>query len=228
MMENRINTFGKLLLVILLIVLAQIPIYFMQQYAVSVVNEDYFSNLSAQAIDYTHRVVESLRGSVPATETVSQFDHSHLLINTLNSSFLTLALGFLCLLVIDIVKQVKLSWVNYVIVAIGLVLFYLLELVLASYCTINVAYFIAVAISTLLLVVYLSGALKSAMLSILYGIGLVLIFVLTYYLNLYVDNRLVYLAICVFALFVVIIIMTRKINWNERAEVTKGSAKKLN
>lgn len=192
-MENRIDVFWKILTIIILIALAQIPIYFMQQHTLSIWGGD------------------------------AQF-MSH----TLNSSYLTLTLAFVWLLVIDSVKKAKLSWVNYLIVGIGLVLFYLIAVVLAGYFDSHAFYFVAVAICTLLLVGYLAGSLKSAIAAIVYGIGLALIYTLAYYMALYVDNLFAYVALCLLIVFLVVVVMMRNIDWRERAEITKGGAKKLN
>ncbi|WP_392560568.1 inner membrane CreD family protein [Orbus mooreae] len=227
-MENRIAVFWKILGIIILIALAQIPIYFMQQYAISTLDNNYFIDLQSQAIDYANKIVDAVQGTTPDTSVINKVDNYRFVIDTLNSSYLTLALAFLWLLLIDLFKKSQLSLVNYFIVAIGLVLFYLIELVLASYWVINLAYFIAVAICAILLVGYLSGVLKSIALSVLYGIGLVLIFVLAYYLNLYVNNALAYVAICLLLIFIVIIMMTRNINRCERSEATSRGTKKLN
>lgn len=227
-MGNRIAVFCKMLVIIILIALAQIPIYFMQQYAISIIGDDYFAHLQSRAINYVNQVVESVQGQQPATASAIQFDNYQFVINILKSNYLTLTLAFLWLLLIDTFKNAKLSWVNYLIVAIGLVLFYLLALVLANYCAISLFYIIAAVICTVLMVTYLSGALHSIFASLVYGIGLLGIYTLAYYLTLYINNVLAYVAICLLMLFMVIVVMTRNINWQARAEVTKGSAEKLN
>lgn len=225
-MNSRIDVLLKIIGIIILIALVQIPIFYMQQYAVTIVGDNYFIHLQSQAYDYANSVIDAVRGENQTISISKQYNYNFV-IDSLNNNYLTLALAFTWLLVIDVLSRAKLVWFHYVIVTIGLVLFYLFELVLAHYCSISQFYFISVAVVVTLLVGYLSGSLKRIIPTIFCGVGLVLNYILAYYLMLYANYPLVYVSICLLMLFIAIITMMRKINWHEQSKVTNGDVNKL-
>lgn len=228
-MENRIKVIWKVLFIVILILVSLVPFYFMQHYAQAVINEQStLHHLAAQSANYLSGLMDSVQGQSTTQPMIDLKSRYQFAFNHLQSAPLTLGLVFLWLLVIDVINSSRLSLVSYLLVGVGLVLFYLVELVFARYVQPGFAFFIPAIIFALLLSGYVTSALRNVVAGTVFGIGLLLIYTLAFYLVSEIDNILMYGAICLVVAFVVVIIMTRHIDWNAPAERVKGGAKKLN
>lgn len=228
-MEKRIKVIWKVLFIVILILVSLAPFYFMQHYAQAVIDEQSsIGHLAVQSANYLSGLIDSVHGQSTTQQVMDLKSSYQFALNNLQSAPLTLGLVFLWLLVIDVVNSSRLSLISYLLVGVGLVLFYLVELAFARYVQPGFAFFIPAIIFSLLLSGYVTSALRNVVSGTVYGIGLLLIYTLAFYLVSEIDNILMYGTICLVVAFVVIIMMTRHIDWNTPAERVKGSAKKLN
>ncbi|WP_392551943.1 inner membrane CreD family protein [Orbus wheelerorum] len=210
-MQRRVNVVGKVIFIVFLILLSLIPFYLMQQYVQSILEgQNTLTNLTSKSLDYISGLAKSLQSQSLGQEPLNINKNYLLCSNSIKSAPITLALGLLLLLLLDTIKSTQLSLTNYIVVTIGLILFYLVEIVLANYVRFEFAYLFPAIVLSLLLLIYLSGSMKSIITSILYSIGLLAIYALSFYLIGYVDNILMYGVIGLVVIFIAIIGMTRK------------------
>lgn len=129
----------------------------------------------------------------------------------------------------EIVKQLPIHPVQYLLVGFGLALFFLLLISLSEHIAFAAAYLIASIACIGLLTYYLCFVLRSVIYGVWFGSMLAALYAAIYGLLISEDNALMFGSLLLFALLAAIMISTRKVDWyGQSAELmnvrTQGSA----
>lgn len=162
-----------------------------------------------------------LQGAKGAGESVDSFDVS--LVEPLNVYSLTnravkygllfVALTLLAAYLFELFAQLRLHPVQYALVALAIVVFFLLLLALSEKVAFGIAYGAAAAASTLLLVVYFSAVLRGWRRGLGLGAYVGVLYAALYGLLSSEDNALLLGALLLFGLLGVLMVGTRKVDW---------------
>lgn len=134
---------------------------------------------------------------------------------------LFVALTFAAFLIFEILKSLPIHPVQYLLVGLALVIFFLLLVGLAEHIAFWMAYVIASAACIVLTSFYLTYVLRSAGRAIGFGVALTMLYGALYGLLNSESNALVMGSILLFAVLAAVMVVTRKIDWYQ---VGKGSA----
>lgn len=126
---------------------------------------------------------------------------------------LFIALTFASFFLFEILKQLPVHPVQYALVGLALVLFFLLLLSLSEHLSFLYAYLIASTASILLLGFYLSHVLRDVKRGIGFATALTVLYGVLYGLLQSESNALLMGSILLFAALSVIMIVTRKVDW---------------
>ena len=126
---------------------------------------------------------------------------------------LFLALTFAAFFVFEIMKQLPIHPVQYLLVGLALVLFFLLLVSLSEHIAFAWAYLIASAACIVLIGFYLSYVLRNWYRGIGFGVALTLLYGALYGLLMSENNALVLGSLLLFAVLAAVMIATRKVDW---------------
>lgn len=126
---------------------------------------------------------------------------------------LFVALTFAAFFVFEILKRLPVHPVQYLLVGLALVLFFLLVLALSEKIAFLYAYLIASMGCILLLGFYLSFVLRNWARGMGFGVGLTLLYATLYGLLVSESNALLMGSILLFAVLGAIMVATRKVDW---------------
>ena len=126
---------------------------------------------------------------------------------------LFIALTFAAFFMFEIVKQLPIHPVQYALVGLALVLFFLLLVSLSEHIAFALAYLIASAACIALLGFYLSYVLRSWGRGVGFAAGLTALYGALYGLLISESNALVLGSILLFAMLAAVMVATRKIDW---------------
>ncbi|OEZ77733.1 inner membrane protein CreD [Janthinobacterium sp. HH104] len=126
---------------------------------------------------------------------------------------LFVALTFAAFFIFEILKSLPIHPVQYLLVGLSLVIFFLLLVGLAEHIAFLAAYLIASAACITLTSFYLVHVLRNAWRGIGFGVGLTLLYGALYSLLSSENNALVMGSILLFAVLAVIMVATRKVDW---------------
>ncbi|MFC5475032.1 cell envelope integrity protein CreD [Paraherbaspirillum soli] len=132
-------------------------------------------------------------------------------------------LTFAGFFIFEIIKQLPIHPIQYLLVGLALALFFLLLVSLSEHIAFWLSYLIASIACIGLLTFYLSNVLRSAWRGFGFGAMLTLLYGALYGLLISEDNALVLGALMLFVILAVIMIVTRRIDWYQ-AGVAKPSA----
>lgn len=113
----------------------------------------------------------------------------------------------------EIVKQLHIHPVQYLLVGFGLALFFLLLISLSEHIAFAAAYLIASIACIGLLTYYLCFVLRSVIYGVWFGSMLAALYAAIYGLLISEDNALMFGSLLLFALLAAIMISTRKVDW---------------
>jgi inner membrane protein len=133
-------------------------------------------------------------------------------------AMLVISLTFLVFFFIQVLQRINLHSLQYILVGLALVIFYTLLVSISEFLSFNSAYLIASSATILLVVFYMQGILKNAKFSaIIFGfMTLIYGFIFTI-INLE-DTSLLIGSIGLFLTLAVVMIISRKVNWNQFKE----------
>ncbi len=129
-------------------------------------------------------------------------------------------LTFVGFFMFELIKQLAIHPVQYMLVGLSLTIFFLLLLSLSEHIPFLYAYLIASAACIGLLSFYLSHVLRSKVRGLGFGAMLMALYAALYGLLASEDNALVMGSLLLFAILAAIMIVTRKIDWYQ---ITNGS-----
>ena len=128
---------------------------------------------------------------------------------------LFIAITFLCFFAWEHgSKDVRLHPMQYLLVGLALAVFYLLLIALSEHLGFARAYLTAATALVLLVTVYLLGATGKRLASIIVGTGIAFSYSLLYLILLSEDYALLFGALLVFTVLSILMLATRKLDWN--------------
>jgi inner membrane protein len=113
----------------------------------------------------------------------------------------------------EIMKELPIHPVQYLLVGFGLAIFFLLLISLSEHMAFALAYLISSAACIGLLTFYLSYVLRSATRGVGFGAMLTALYAAVYGLLISEDNALILGSLMLFALLAVVMVVTRKVDW---------------
>jgi inner membrane protein len=134
-------------------------------------------------------------------------------------------LTFVGFFMFELLKQLPIHPVQYLLVGLGLAIFFLLLVSLSEHMAFVVAYLVASVACIGLLTFYLSHVLRSVKRSLGFGVMLTLLYGALYGLLMSEDNALVLGALLLFVVLAAIMIVTRKVDWYQIGASLPGASK---
>jgi inner membrane protein len=131
----------------------------------------------------------------------------------LDHAFLFIGLTFVSFFMFEVIKQLAIHPIQYLLVGMSLAIFFLLLISLSEKIEFLSAYLVASVSSIGLLFVYLSSVLKSYLRGLSFSVMLTVLYAALYGLLVSEDNALAMGSILLFGIIAVIMIVTRKIDW---------------
>jgi len=119
----------------------------------------------------------------------------------------------------EIVKQMQIHPVQYLLVGFCLAVFFLLLVSFSEHMSFGLAYVVSSTACIGLLTYYLAFVLQSRMYGLSFGGILTTLYAAIYGLLISEDNALLLGSLLLFGLIALVMISTRKVNWYERTEV---------
>lgn len=128
-------------------------------------------------------------------------------------AILFIILTFVAFFLFEVMKQLRLHPMQYLLVGSALTLFYLLLVSLSEHIAFHWAYLTAAISSTLLITVYVSGVLASTVRGMALGSGLLVLYGMLYAILRSEDNALLMGSLLIFAVLGGVMLITRKFDW---------------
>lgn len=128
-------------------------------------------------------------------------------------ALLFIALSFVAFFLFEVMKNLRLHAMQYLLVGMVLTVFYLLLISLSEHIAFGWAYLIAASASTSLLGAYLSAILKSVMRSALFSGAFAILYGMLYLILLSEDNALLMGSILIFGTLALVMLVTRHVDW---------------
>ncbi len=137
---------------------------------------------------------------------------------------LFVALTFAAFFVFEVLKRLPIHPVQYLLVGLALVLFFLLLVSLSEHIAFAKAYLIASAACIVLIGFYLSFVLHNWYRGMGFGAALTLLYGALYGLLMSENNALVLGSILLFSLLAAVMVITRKVDWYQIGKVAPAAA----
>ncbi len=137
-------------------------------------------------------------------------------------AILFIVLTFVAFFLFEVMKQLRLHPMQYLLVGSALTLFYLLLVSLSEHIAFQWAYLSAALASTLLIGVYVSGVLASTARGMAITGGLLLLYAMLYAILRSEDNALLMGSLLIFAVLAVVMLVTRKLDWYRVGSQVRG------
>jgi inner membrane protein len=128
---------------------------------------------------------------------------------------LLIAITFLSFFLWEHMSGSSIHPMQYLMVGLGLALFYLLLLALSEHLVFDLAYAISAGALVLLISVYLSGVLRSLRLALGAGAGLASLYTMLYWILRSEDYSLLMGALLLFAVLAILMTTTRRVDWSQ-------------
>jgi inner membrane protein len=140
---------------------------------------------------------------------------------------LFLALSFTVFFLFEVMKQLQLHPMQYLLVGLALTVFYLLLLSLSEHISFGPAYLIATLASASLIGVYLSAVLQNRPLGSAFAGLLFLLYGMLYAILRSEDNALLMGSLLLFSVLALVMLVTRKLDWYAVSEQIGQQARGL-
>ena len=135
---------------------------------------------------------------------------------TLKYSIAFFSLIFLAVFILELIGKNPVHWIQYVLVGLAMVIFYILLLALAEQIGFTLAYLSSSAATTLLVAWYIGDSIGSQRSSIVMGAVLAVTYLVMYLILNEEDYALLAGSIVAFAAIATTMVTTRKIDWSAR------------
>ena len=165
-----------------------------------------------------HELIEQSFG-VSLVDPVNQYLKSE---RAIKYALMFILLTFTAFFLFELLKNLRIHPVQYLMVGMAIALFYLLLLSMSEYISFGAAYLISAAACIGLIGIYVSYVLKSAQRSALFSTGLALLYGTLYVLLNAEDYALLAGSVLLFAALGATMILTRKLDWYEAGRVALG------
>ncbi len=157
-----------------------------------------------------HAITSSLFG----VRFITPIDHYRMAQRSIKYEFLFLLLTFATLWLFEILANLRIHSIQYLLVGAGMCLFYLLELSLSEHIPFIIAYVCASAAIVLLVTAYCVAVLKGVNRAAIVGTAITLLYGYLYVLLMNQDYALLIGSVGLFLILAVIMFLTRKIDWS--------------
>ncbi len=128
-------------------------------------------------------------------------------------AFLFIALTFVVLVLLELLKKLRIHPIQYSFVGMALLVFYLLLISLSEHIDFSLAYLSGAGASSLLLTIYFGAILHNRSLGLMLGTGLSVLYSLLYVILQSEDNALLMGSVLIFAILALLMISTRNLDW---------------
>ncbi|MDH5693510.1 MAG: cell envelope integrity protein CreD [Gammaproteobacteria bacterium] len=145
-------------------------------------------------------------------------DIYHQAVRSVKYAILFISLTFIAFFLFEIMKNLRLHPMQYLLVGLSLTFFYLLLVSLSEHMPYIAAYGIAASSNVGIIAVYLGAILKSRKLALGFSAMLSVLYMMLYAILLSEDNALLMGSLMFFAVLSMVMIVTRKIDWYEVTE----------
>lgn len=160
---------------------------------------------------------EQYLGNLPtfSTSLIETVDQYQLNERTVKYAVLFISLTFVAFFLFEMLKGLKVHPLQYLLVGVALVMFYLILLALSEQIGFSAAYLIASVACSVLIAFYLSAVLKGTKVGIGFGCGLLILYAMLYGLLHLEQYALLMGTLMLFIVLAVIMMLTRKLDWYE-------------
>ncbi len=128
-------------------------------------------------------------------------------------AMLFITLGFVAFFLFEIMKGLRLHPMQYLLMGLGLSVFYLLLISLSEHIAFAWAYLTAALASTAVMGLYLSGVLRSVRHSLAFSTTQLMLYAMLFSILRSEDNSLLMGALLIFAVLSLVMVVTRRFDW---------------
>ncbi len=128
-------------------------------------------------------------------------------------AMLFIGLSFVAFFLFEVMKGLRLHPMQYLLVGLGLSVFYLLLISLSEHIAFGLAYLSASLASTAVIGIYLSGVLQSLRSGGAMSAALLLLYAMLYAILQSEDNALLMGSLLIFSVLSMVMVVTRRIDW---------------
>lgn len=162
-------------------------------------------------------------GPLPAfsASLIEPVDHYQLSERAVKYAVLFIGLTFMAFFLFETLTGLPVHPIQYLLVGVALVLFYLVLLAFAEHIGFALAYLLASLACSALIAGYLSSVLRGWLRGGVFGAGLLLLYGVLFLLLQSQDNALVLGAVLLFAILAAVMLLTRRLDWYQIADAKR-------
>jgi len=176
-------------------------------------NIPFLSRNYPQNWQFSSYLEQAVSSSLFGVNMISPVDHYRMSQRSVKYQILFLVLTFATLWLFEVLIEVRIHPVQYLLIGAGMCLFYLLELSLAEHTGFVLAYVIASAAIVILITSYSATVLKTSRRAVVVGLVVTLLYIYLYVLLMIQDYALLVGSIGLFIALATIMFLTRKVDW---------------
>jgi inner membrane protein len=128
-------------------------------------------------------------------------------------AFLFITLTFVVLILLELLKKLRIHPIQYTLVGMALLVFYLLLVSLSEHLSFLLAYGIGASASTVLLTAYFGAILHSNKLGMSLGVGLSILYSILYVILQAEETALLMGSLLIFVVLSMLMLLTRHLDW---------------
>ena len=171
-----------------------------------------------QTSSYTN-MDQMIESSGFGVEMISPVDQYRMSQRSVKYQILFLVLTFATLWLFEILAKIRVHPIQYLLIGMGMCMFYLLELSLAEHLGFIQAYSIASAAIVILVTSYSAAVLKASKRAVIVGAVVTLLYVYLYILLMIEDYALLAGSAGLFVVLAAIMFLTRKVDWYSLTDI---------
>lgn len=126
-----------------------------------------------------------------------------------------ITLSFLVFFFVEVLNRIRIHPIQYILVGLSLVIFYLLLISITEHLTFNLAYLISSVVTVLLVTLYSKTVFKKTKLTLTQGAILSAVYVFIYSIMQAEDYALLIGSVVLFSVLAIVMFISRKVNWYE-------------
>jgi inner membrane protein len=173
-----------------------------------------FSHNTANALDACrHGECARLMDKAVGFDLIQPVDVYQQSDRSIKYAFLFITLTFVVLILLEVMKKLPIHPIQYSLVGMALLMFYLLLISLSEHIAFALAYGSGAAASTLLLTVYFGAILHNPKLGVMLGTGLSVLYSLLFVILQAEDTALLMGSVLIFLILALLMLLTRKLDW---------------
>lgn len=167
---------------------------------------------------------QSFLNNTFGVELINSVDIYHKTERSVKYAILFISLAFITFFLFEIMKNLRLHPMQYLLVGLSLSFFYLLLISLSEHMTFALAYSIATSANVITLGVYISAILNSWKRGIGFSAMITLLYTMLYAILISEDNALLMGSLLFFAILTLVMYVTRKLDWYEVTDKLSNQA----